>query len=206
MNLNSIFKLADQVKGFLAPEEGQRLYDVACQAALLGPCLEIGSYCGKSALFLGAACRRQGVTLFSIDHHCGSEEQQPGEEYFDPELFNPSLSTVDTLGHFRKSMRLADLENTVVPIVARSATAARDWATPLSLVFIDGGHAFETVLSDYQCWARHIVSDGYLMIHDIFPDPADGGQAPYEIYQAALLSGLFEALPTTHTLGVLKKV
>ena len=206
VSMDAIFRMAEQVKGFLDPEEGQRLYDVAYQASPLGPCLEIGSYCGKSALFLGWACKARQGTLFSIDHHNGSEEQQPGEQYFDPELFSPGLYAVDTFPHFRRTLHMAGLEDTVVPVVAESAVAARAWQTPLSLVFIDGGHAFETVLKDFQSWSPHILTGGYLMIHDIFPNPADGGQAPYQVYQAAVRSGYFEARPTTGTLGVLKKV
>jgi predicted O-methyltransferase YrrM len=198
--------LIDSIKGFLDPEEGRGLFDIALEASRLGPCLEIGSYCGKSTLFLGAACQERRMTLFSIDHHGGSEEQQPGEAYFDPELFDPFLYQVDTCNHFRQTLKRAGLEETVVALVSRSEVAARHWATPLSLVFIDGGHAFHTVLSDYMCWHRHILPNGYLLFHDIYPDPADGGQAPYEVYQSALASKRFRPLPMTGSLGILQKI
>ena len=202
----AILSLAGKVKGFLAPEEGMRLYGLACEAAKLGPCLEIGSYCGKSTLYLGAACSRRKMTLFSIDHHCGSEEQQPGELYFDAGLFDPVLYRVDTFRHFQQTLKSADLEKTVVPLVTRSETAARHWGTPLGMVFIDGGHAYDTVLTDYRCWHRHILPHGFLTFHDIYPDPADGGQAPYEVYQEALSSGEFRQLPMTGSLGILQRV
>lgn len=197
--------LAGIIKGFLDPEEGRRLYETAALAAPMGPCIEIGSYCGKSALYLGAACREKGGILFSVDHHRGSEEQQPGEAYFDPALFDARSFSVDTFGNFRHTLVTADLESTVVPIVASSAVAARAWATPLSLLFIDGGHAYETVKTDYECWAPHIMPGGYLLIHDIFKDPAQGGQAPYQIYQKAIATGQFDEQPMTRTLGVLRK-
>jgi len=199
------FSLADDIKGFLDPEEGMRLYDTASVAAKMGPCLEIGSYCGKSALYLGQACKSQGGVLYSIDHHRGSEEQQPGEGYFDPSLFDARAYAMDTFPHFRRTLRMADLEETVVPIVAPSKVAARNWQTPLSLVFIDGGHALETVTGDFDSWARHVMPDGYLLIHDIFEDPAEGGQAPFMVYQKALASGLFKAMQNTKTLGVLQR-
>ena len=202
--VGSILNIAEQVKGFRDPAEGMRLYEVALEAAVLGPCLEIGSYCGKSALFLGAACRERGATLFSVDHHHGSEEQQPGEAYFDPDLYDPALGAVDTLSHFRRTLQMAGLEATVVPIVASSEIAARHWGTPLALLFIDGGHAYETVLGDYRRWNPHLLPGGYLVMHDIFQDPADGGQAPYTIYRKALSSGRFTELPMTRSLGVLK--
>ncbi len=198
--------LLSQVKGFLDPVEGMQLYEIAKKASRLGPCLEIGSYCGKSAVYLGSACLENQGILFSIDHHCGSEEQQPGEEYFDPSLFNYDLFQVDTLNHFRRTISAWGLENTVVPIVARSQIAARAWATPLGLVFIDGGHSYETAFTDYSCWAQHIVPGGYLLIHDIFENPAQGGQAPFQVYQLALASGLFQELPRVKTLGVLQRL
>jgi hypothetical protein len=194
------------IKGFLDPEEGMRLFDVALEASRLGPCLEIGSYCGKSAIYLGTGCKAGNTVLFSVDHHRGSEEQQPGEEYFDPELFDGHSYQIDTFPLFRKTIDLFRLEDTVVPVVCRSEIAARTWATPLSLVFIDGGHAFETALTDYQNWSAHIVSQGYLLIHDIFQDPKDGGQAPNRVYKIAKASGLFQELPMTKTLGVLQRI
>ncbi len=199
------FSFAEQIKGFLDPEEGTRLYDTALDAAQTGPCLEVGSYCGKSTFYLGLACKRRGGILFSIDHHRGSEEQQPGEEYFDPSLFDARAYAIDTFHHFRHTLLRADLEKNVVPIVAASAVVAQAWNTPLSMVFIDGGHAYETVRQDYEGWAVHLKKGGYLLVHDIFKDPAQGGQAPYQIYQMALASGLFEELPMTRTLGVLRR-
>lgn len=198
-------RLVEKVKGFLDAAEGLRLYETACLATRLGPCLEIGSYCGKSACFLGPACREAGTILFSVDHHRGSEEQQPGEGYFDAELFDHRRWTVDTLGHFRRTLQLAGLEETVVPLVCASTVAARAWATPLGLVFIDGGHALETVRADYDSWSGHIRPGGFLLIHDIFEDPSEGGQAPWLVYQTALGSGLFDELPRTKSLGVLRR-
>lgn len=205
MEQEQLLELAGKIKGFLDDAEGRRLYELALQAAPLGPCLEVGSYCGKSALYLGSACRQCGSILFSIDHHRGSEEQQPGEEYFDPELYDARAQSIDTFRFLRRTLNLAGLEDTVVPLVCDSTVAARAWATPLALVFIDGGHAYETVLSDYQCWSGHIVPGGYLLIHDIFPDPADGGQAPFQIYQEALGSGRFQAMPMAGSLGILRR-
>ena len=198
-------KLIKSVKGFLDDAEGRRLYALALESGKRGACLEIGSYCGKSALYLGAACRRYRTVLFSIDHHRGSEEQQPGEAYFDPDLYDPLISQIDTSRYFRQTLVLAGLEDTVVPIVCGSELAARKWATPLSLVFIDGGHAYDTVAGDYSVWAPHIMPEGYLLFHDIFKDPQQGGQAPYKVYQLALESGNYQEHEMTGSLGVLQK-
>ena len=198
-------KRLDEVKGFLDPREGMGLYEVALEASKMGPCLEIGSYCGKSTIYIGTACKKNNGILFSIDHHRGSEEQQSGEAYFDPELFDPETCRVDTFKEFRKTIERAELEDIVVPIVCRSEVAARLWATPLSLVFIDGGHTYEAACKDYNAWTGHIMPGGYLLIHDIFKDPEKGGQAPYHIYKLAVSSGLFKKLPMIDTLGVLQR-
>lgn len=196
----------DTVKGFLPEAEAERLFEVALEAAPKGPILEIGSYCGKSTIYLGTACKQFGSTVFALDHHRGSEEHQKGEEYHDPELFDQGEELVDTFKDFRRNMRRADLEDTVVPIVAPSKVAAKQWATPLSMVFIDGGHSMEAALTDYRCWSRHVQPGGYLVIHDIFPNPEDGGRPPFEIWQLAKASGLFEELPLLQTLGVLRRI
>ncbi|HOE73498.1 MAG TPA: class I SAM-dependent methyltransferase [Deltaproteobacteria bacterium] len=194
------------IKGFLDHEEGMLLYDIARESSANGPCLEIGGYCGKSTVYLGLGCKARGGILFSIDHHRGSEEQQKGQEYFDPELYDEVSGRVDTFRNFRRTVELASLEDTVVPIVARSEVVARMWSTPLSAVFIDGGHSYPTVFTDYTSWMPHVVPGGYLLIHDIFPDPNDGGQAPYYVYQLAVKSGLFEEMPRLKTLGVLRRL
>ena len=198
-------ELFKRVKGFLDAAEGEALYAIAREAGKLGPCLEIGSYCGKSTICIGTACRETNSTLFTIDHHTGSEEQQPGEEYFDLELFDFKTFQVDTLATFRNTLRQADLLDTVVPLVCQSHVAARHWETRLALVFIDGGHAAETVRLDYDSWARHIIPGGYLVFHDIFTNPEEGGQAPFDVYRTALSSGRFIEKPMVKTLGILRR-
>lgn len=197
--------LIERTKGFLDHEEGLKLYHIAREVSGRGPCLEIGSYCGKSSLYLGAGCRANGGVLFSIDHHRGNEEQQPGEAYCDTELVDARTGRIDTFDYFRKTIEQADLEDIVVPIVSRSRVVARQWATPLALVFIDGGHTFEAALADYTIWAGHVMPGGYLLIHDIFFDPAEGGQAPRHIYELACHSGLFDDLGVLKTLAVLQR-
>jgi len=205
MNIENIELLIKEIKGFIAREEAMRLYELAREASLIGPCLEIGSYCGKTASYIGMGCRENGGILFSIDHHRGSEEQQPGEEYFDPDLLDKETGMIDTFRIFRKTISDLGLEDTVIPIVARSEVVAGSWGTPLGMVFIDGGHTFEVAIADYNCWAPHILPGGFLAIHDIFPDPSKGGQAPRHIYNLALASGLFTELPMINTLGILKR-
>jgi predicted O-methyltransferase YrrM len=195
----------DRIKGFLDERESEYLYELALKASKKGPCLEIGSYCGKSAVYIGGACKENNAVLFSLDHHRGSEEQQPGQEYFDPDLLNEQTGLIDTLPLFRHTLAVFALEDTVIPIVGRSETIGRAWQTPLSLIFIDGSHAYESVLKDYQIWSKHLMPGGYLVFHDIFPDPEKGGQAPYRVYQLAVASRQYEELPLFVSLGILKR-
>ena len=141
---------AAEIKGFLDEDEADRLFSLALSASNIGPCLEIGSYCGKSAIYLGTACKENKSILFSLDHHAGSEEQQPGQEYFDPDLLDKETGKIDTLRLFRKTIEDFNLENTVIPVIGRSEVVGRVWQTPLSLIFIDGSHSYESVLNDYK--------------------------------------------------------
>ena len=197
--------LARDAIGFMPEDEGLALYEAGLRGAKAGPLLEIGSYCGKSAIYLGAAAREHGTILYSIDHHRGSEEQQPGEEYHDFRLVDPATGAVDTFPFFRRAIADAQLEDHVVAIVAGSATVANHWATPLGLVFVDGGHSEEAARTDYEGWAPHLVPGGVLAIHDVFADPSEGGQAPFHVYKAALGSGSFEEISATGSLRVLEK-
>ena len=194
------------VKGFLDRDEGAVLHAFAGEAARRGPCLEIGSWCGKSAVYIGAACKAAGGVLYTLDHHRGSEENQPGWDYFDEEVWDAAAGAVDTLPFLRDTLRRADLEGTVIPIVGRSPIIAANWRTPVSFLFIDGGHTMEHALADWRGWSGHLMAGGYLAIHDVFPDPADGGRPPFEIYQRALASGLFEEIEAARSLRVLRKL
>lgn len=195
-----------EVKGFLTTEEGEALLRAGVRAGALGPLLEIGSYCGKSALWLGAAAKQAGARLYSIDHHRGSEEHQPGEAYHDPELYDAEAGAVDSLPTFRRTIRAAGLEPYVVAMVGRSAELARDWRTPLGLVFIDGGHSMRAALADWRGWGPKLAPGGVLAIHDVFPTPADGGRPPHEIYLRALASGLFEPVERIGSLMLLDRI
>ncbi len=196
------------VKGFLDHDEGVALarFAAIATAAVPGPIVEIGSWCGRSSVYLGRAARDAGRLLFAIDHHRGSEEHQPGEGYHDPDLFDSDLGRVDTLPALRRTIALADLETNVVPVVGKSADIGAAWNGPLSFVFIDGGHAMETTLGDYRAWAGHVARGGYLAIHDVFPNPEDGGRPPYEIWKMAVASELFEPVERINTLEILRRV
>lgn len=186
--------------------DGLALYEAALRAGHRGPLLEIGSYCGKSAIYLGAAARELDTILYSLDHHRGSEEHQANEQYYDPSLVDPTDHRVDTLPRFRRTIAGARLEDVVVAVVGTSETVAAHWATPLAFLFIDGGHSEQAARTDYEGWAPHVAVGGLLAIHDVFADPRDGGQAPYRIYRRALASKAFVDVAAEASLRVLERV
>lgn len=203
---------ARAAKGFMPEDEGALLHRIARERLPHGPALEVGTYCGKSGIYLGAAARhvtdRTGETavVFTVDHHRGSEENQAGWEHHDASVVDPELGLMDTLGQFRKNIARAGLEDHVIAVVGQSATVAAHWRTPLSLLFIDGGHGEEPARADFTGWAHWVDAGGYLAIHDVFPDPADGGRPPYEqIYLPALASGQYAEVAVTGSLRVLQR-
>jgi MMP 1-O-methyltransferase len=196
----ALLACARSTQGFMPDVEGTALHEAAARAAGEGPepLLEIGAYCGRSTLYLAAAVSRAAAAggspsvLYSLDHHHGSEENQAGWEHHDPTLVDPETGRMDTLPRWRRAIESAGAEDLVVAVVGDSARVAAAWTTPLRFVFVDGGHGVEPAWADYRGWAPKLVAGGLLAIHDVFPDPADGGRPPYEIYRAALDSGDFD--------------
>ncbi|MEZ5143026.1 MAG: class I SAM-dependent methyltransferase [Acidimicrobiales bacterium] len=198
---------AEAARGFMPPDEGLALYAAGVTVPRDGgPMLEIGSYCGKSSLYLGAAARERGTVLFALDHHRGSEENQPGWEWHEPDLVDPDVGRIDTLPRFRRTVHDAGLEGTVIAVVGDSPTVARHWGTPLALLFIDGGHGREPAHRDYESWVPWVDDEGLLLIHDVFPDPADGGRPPFELYRRAIDSGAFVEERAVGSLRILRRV
>lgn len=204
-----LLRLAQETKGFMPDDEGLALTQLARSCGRErsnATMLEIGSWCGKSAVYLGIGVEETGATLFSLDHHHGSEENQEGWEHFDPELLDPRDGRLNTLSHFQTTIALADLEQSVVGIVGESTVVAQHWQTPLALLFIDGGHGSQVAHADYDAWVHKVALGGSLAIHDVFEDPADGGQTPYELYVRALQSEAFEPISRVGSLAVLRRI
>ncbi|HEX5861820.1 MAG TPA: class I SAM-dependent methyltransferase [Nocardioides sp.] len=197
---------AQAAKGFMPDDEGLLLHRSARERLPFGPVLEVGTYCGKSAVYLGAAAREVGGTVFTVDHHRGSEENQAGWEHHDPSLVDDELELMDTLPTTRRTLARAGLEDQVVVVVGQSTTVSSHWRTPLSMLFIDGGHAEVHAHNDYTGWARWLMPGGWLVIHDVFPDPADGGRPPHDVFVRALEGGSFEEVEALGSMRVLRRV
>ncbi|OBK15872.1 class I SAM-dependent methyltransferase [Mycobacterium asiaticum] len=201
-----LFALAEQVQGFMPGDEGQALYEAAQRFLNGGVGVEIGTYCGKSTLVLGAAAQETASVLYTVDHHHGSEEHQAGWEYHDASLVDEVTGLFDTLPTFRRALDAAGIDDHVVAIVGRSPVVARGWRSPLQFLFIDGGHTEAAAARDFDGWAKWVSRGGGLVIHDVFPNPADGGRAPFQIYCRALDSGQFREIAATGSLRVLERV
>jgi predicted O-methyltransferase YrrM len=202
---SELLAAAEAAKGFMPTDEGTALFETAVAYAQVGPIVEIGTYCGKSTIFLGAAARATGAKVLTVDHHRGSEEHQEGWEYHDASLVDEATGRFDTLPHFRRTITEAGLDEEVIALVGRSTDVAAVWGTPLGMVFIDGGHSEEAAQNDYDGWSPHVAPGGALVIHDVFPNPEDGGRPPYNIYRKALDSGEFEEMRAVGSLRVLER-
>jgi MMP 1-O-methyltransferase len=202
---DELFALAEQVTGFMPADEGRALYDAAVKYLGDGAAVEIGTYCGKSTVLLGAAAQQTGGVVYTIDHHHGSEEHQPGWEYHDESMVDAVTGLFDTLPTMRHTLDAARLDDHVVAIVGKSAVVARGWRMPLRLLFVDGGHTEEAAQRDFDSWVKWVDVGGALIIHDVFPDPNEGGQAPYHIYRRALDTGDFREVSATGSMRVLER-
>ena len=196
----------NSVKGFIDHNEGICLYNYALNSSKKGPILEIGSYCGKSTIYIATAAKEYSGCVYSVDHHTGSEENQVGWEYHDIELFDEETGRINSFPEFMRNLRKANLLDTVVPIVSDSSLVSRYWKIPLSMVFIDGGHTMEAAFNDFNNWKDKIIKGGILAIHDVFPNPDDGGRPPYEIYRKALSEENFKEVEAVKSLRVLEKL
>lgn len=201
-----LFALAEQVQGFMPSDEGRALYDAAVRYLDRGVGVEIGTYCGRSTLMLGAAAQRTASVLYTVDHHHGSEEHQAGWEFHDASMVDEVTGLFDTLPTFRRTLDAAGVDDHVVAIVGRSPVVARGWGSPLQFLFIDGGHTEAAASRDFEGWAKWVIPGGGLVIHDVFPDPNDGGRPPYLIYCRAIESGQFREVAATGSLRVLERI
>ena len=195
----------DSIKGFLAHEEGLFLYELTKKYCLKNFAVEVGSYCGKSACYIGQACKENKTYLMTIDHHRGSEEQQYGEEYFDPDEYNYDKEIVNTLPTLLKNIQKFRFEEVILPVVNSSELASKEIENNIDLVFIDGSHTFESARKDYVSWKNKIRIGGILAIHDVYDSEVEGGQAPKEIYEKAL-SENFKLLKRVNSLVALLRI
>lgn len=157
--------IAGEARGWLFPDEGPALHAAALSIPS-GPIIEVGSYCGKSTVYLGAAARELDTLVFAVDHHRGSPEMQPGHENHNLDVVDGEVGVHDTLTHFRHTILRAGLEPWVVAVVGESGSVSRYWRAQAGMVFIDATHYYDWVKNDYLGWARWVAPGGVLAFHD----------------------------------------
>lgn len=155
MKTEDIKEIASAVEGWLHPLEGTLLYRLARQCTGKGAIVEIGSWKGKSTIWL-AAGSKSGMNgkVYAIDPHIGSSEHQHVQE------------NVWTFDQFTRNIERAGIHDTVVPIVATSEEAAKNFEKPVELIFIDGGHEYQMVKLDFDLWSPKVVEGGVMAFHD----------------------------------------
>ncbi len=186
-------------------DEGMALYEAGVKAGRVGPLFEIGTYCGKSAVYLGAAAREAGTVLFTVDHHRGSDENQAGWEHHDTRgrrSRRPAAWTRCRSSGARSNA--AGLEDVVDRRHRALGTGrARRGARRSGCCSSTAATREDVALADYEGWSANVVPGGVLVFHDVFEDPADGGQAPFDVWQRAVADGFVPA-STTGSLRVLR--
>ena len=195
--------VAQATRGFLPDDEAEALR-AAALGAPTGLWLEIGTYCGKSTVHLGSAARTTGSALVTLDHHRGSEENQPGWEWHDASLVDPHTGRLETLPHLRHTLWDAGLDDVVSVLVATTQQVGRWWTSPLALLFLDGNHTEQVAQHDYAAFARHLLPGGLLLVHDVFERPEDGGRPPWNVFCRARDEG-FAEVGATGSLRVLRR-
>lgn len=190
-------RLADQTKGWLFPDEGPFLRSLALRCS--GPYLEVGSYCGKSTIWIGDSAEANGTVLFAVDHHQGSPEMAPDRDCHDPEMVDGD-GAHDTLLAFRRTIRAACLTNTIIPVVAATATIGPLWALPVGFVFIDAAHDYAGCKLDSNTWLSRLTIGGLAAFHDT-TIPAIA-----QVVDEAAASSRFDEIEGCHTIRVLQRV
>jgi len=190
--LEVINNFVSKIDGWLSFEEGKFLYETAKGISGKGVIVEIGSWKGKSTVWLAKGSQAgKKVKVYAVDPHTGADEQkiQYGNEIW-------------TFEEFKGNIKKAGIENLVVPIVKTSEEAALGWdGEPIELLWIDGAHDYEFVKKDFDLWSKYIVEEGIIAFHDsLAPGPAK------VIEQDILAANQYKFLGRINQITYVKKV
>jgi predicted O-methyltransferase YrrM len=153
--IKTVKDLSDKVEGWLELSEGELLYDLAKGCRGTGAIVEIGSWKGKSTVWIAQGSKKGSRTkVFAVDPHVGSPEHQAAE------------GSVWTLREFEENMRKTGCSDIVEPIVKTSEAAAPGINMPVEFVFVDGAHEYEMVKLDFELWFPKLIEGGIVAFHD----------------------------------------
>jgi MMP 1-O-methyltransferase len=160
------WSFAERIKGWLRREEGELLYRLSAEACLYSRVVELGSYCGRSSIVLAASLAgRSQLPLACVDTFRGSCEHQPGGRYFDPDMLVGGV--VNTYPAFVRSLKAAELWDHVEAMQLSTREAATKFTDPVGLLFMDADHEYTAVCEDLRFWLSRVVSNGYIVLHDV---------------------------------------
>jgi len=145
------------IDGWLTPGEGRTLFDLARLCKGKGVIVEVGSWKGKSTIWLAHGSKQgPNAPVYAIDPHTGSTQTQEliGQGYTYPE--------------FEANIKKAGIEDIVVPLIMTSEEAVKEFQEPVELVFIDGDHSYEMVKLDFELWFPKLIMGGIMAFHDAF--------------------------------------
>jgi predicted O-methyltransferase YrrM len=142
----ALYRRLDTLPGMTATRKCYLLYYLACLTQAPGQIVEIGSYKGKSTVWLAEAARRHGRKMTSMDPHIEG-----------------------SLAEFQRLTRAFELDKVASLHQAYSHDLGRNWAQPISLLWIDGDHRYEGVRQDILDFAPHVTPGGMVVLDDAQP-------------------------------------
>jgi len=154
-DLDETKKLTEKIDGFLSIKEGELLYNLAKNVKGKGVIVEIGSYKGKSTVWLARGSKAGNkIKVYAIDPHTGNPEHKK------------RFGKIWTFEEFKKNIKYAKVDDIVIPIVKTSEEAAKNFDKPVELIFIDGNHEYKFVKLDFEMWFPKVVNGGIMAFHD----------------------------------------
>lgn len=202
--MSQVHRVTRNIDGWLTELEGAALYHAAMYGPGEGKIVEIGSFKGRSTVWLAKGSKGIGrERIYAIDTHLGSLEHRPGGEYAS---HMPPEGTTEFV--FRQNIRVAGVEDWIIPLVMPSGEALRLWRDPIRLLLIDAEHAYETVRNDFIGWQQHVVLGGLVVFHDV--DRWDGSAKVLDgptrvVYEDVTQTGLYSAPTIVNHLAFLTK-
>lgn len=194
---NQIEDLVADIPGWSPIDQLYTLFQLAYYSAdLPGDIVEIGSWCGRSALVLGLAARLTGrgrvhcVDLFPEkddwtqnrdgSYSCrvtigeqtygGYQSQTVWQEPFERDIVPVYRRHYSLFDLFLENIAKHQFQGVIIPFKGNSDMFASSVADEFRcrLVFLDGDHSYESVCRDIENLERFLVPGGWICFDDAF--------------------------------------
>jgi predicted O-methyltransferase YrrM len=144
----------EKIEGWLKLEACELLF--AAAASVRSGCIvELGSFRGRSTVALCAGSTAGSrIPVYAIEPHEHFVGYKGG-------VFGPSDRRA-----FFKTMLTTRFASLVRLINTTSQVVAPGWDKPVSLLFVDGDHRYESVLADFAAWRPHLVHGAIVIFND----------------------------------------